>query len=179
MRRRRYVLAALLLVLAGAVAAGALLVGSRGDGSGSTSRAARPADDPVVFLKGVLAQIVRNDYAGAWLKLHPAQQRIVSQPDYVRCELQTRIVGRLDSLTVVRAFDDLVLIAGGETRPVTSKVVTFRLRLSEPGVGAVVFTHTVHAVAAGGRWAWILTPHRYELYRSGGCSQAPAPASPS
>ncbi len=176
MRRRRVLLALLLLVVAGAVAAGALVIGSRGGGS---SRSAQPTDDPVVFLKGVLGQIVRNDYAGAWVKLHPAQQRIVSQRDYVRCELQTKIVGHLESLTVVRAFDDLVLVAGGETRPVPSKVVTFRLRLAEPGLGSVDVTHSVHAVAVKGRWTWILTPHRYSLYRAGGCSQAPAPASPS
>ena len=132
-----------------------------------------------MFLKGVVAQIVRNDYAGAWVKLHPAQQRTVSQQDYIRCELQTKIIGHLDRLDVVRAFDDLVLVAGGQAQPVPSKVVTFRLHLTEPGVGSVAFTHSVHAVAVGGHWTWILTPHRYGLYRAGGCSQAPAPASPS
>ena len=174
MRRRRALLAVLIVVVA-AVAAGAVLLGSHG-GSG---KAAQPGGDPVAFLKGVVGQIVRNDYAHAWLTLHPAQQQAVSQRDYVRCELQTKIIGHLDSLTVVGAFDDLVLVAGGGVRPVKSKVVTFRLRLSEPGVGVVSFTHSVHAVAVGGRWTWILTPHRYELYHAGGCSQAPPPASPS
>ncbi len=171
---RRYVLLAVLVAVA-SVAAGAILLGSRG-GSSST---AQPKDDPVVFLKGVVGQIVRNDYSTAWLTMHPAQQRAVSQRDYVRCELQTKVIGRLDSLTVVRAFDDFVIVAGAGARPVKSKVVTFRLRLSEPGVGVVSFTHSVHAVAVGGRWTWILTPHRYELYQAGGCSQAPPPASPS
>ena len=175
MRRRGVLLAILVVLVVAAVAAGAILIGSRG-GSGN---AAQPKDDPVVFLKGVVAQIVRNDYADAWSTLHPAQRRVVSRRDYVRCELQTKIIGHLDSLTLVRAFDDFVLVAGGGVRPVKSKVATFRLRLSEPGVGVITFTHSVHAVAVGGRWKWILTPHRYELYRRGGCSQAPPPASPS
>jgi hypothetical protein len=175
MRRRRVLLAILVVVVAAAVAAGAILIGSRG-GSGNP---AQPKDDPVVFLKGVVAQIVHNDYADAWSTLHPAQQRVVSRRDYVRCELQTKIIGHLDSLTLVRAFDDFVLVAGGGVRPVKSRVATFRLRLSEPGVGVITFTHSVHAVAVGGHWKWILTPHRYELYRLGGCSQAPPPASPS
>jgi hypothetical protein len=172
--RRRHALLAVLVVLAAGVAAGAILLGSRG-GSGS---AAQPADDPVVFLKGVVGQIVRNDYSKAWLTMHPAQQRAVSRQDYVRCELQTKVIGHLDSLTVVRAFDDFVIVAGGGVKPVKSKVVTFRLRLSEPGIGTVSFTHSVHAVAVEGHWTWILTPHRYGLYRAGGCSQAPPPASP-
>jgi hypothetical protein len=175
--RRRHVVLGLLVAVAAAVVAGALLIGSHG--SGSSSPTAQPADDPVVFLKGIVGQIVRNDYAGAWLKLHPAQRRIVSQRNYVSCELQTKIVGHLESLEVVRAFDDLVLVAGGDPQPVKSKVVTFRLRLSELGLGVVSFTHSVHAVAVGGRWTWILTPHRYQLYRSGGCSQSPVPGSPS
>jgi len=175
MRRRPVLLATLAVAAVAAIAAGAVLIGSRG-GSGST---AQPKDDPVEFLKVVLGQIVRNDYADAWQTLHPAQQRVVSQRDYVRCELQTKIIGHLDSLTLVRAFDDPVLVAGGGVRPVESKVATFRLRLSEPGVGVITFTHSVHAVAVGGHWRWILTPHRYELYRLGGCSQAPPPASPS
>ena len=175
MKRRRVLLAIVAVAVVAAIAAGAIAIGSRG-GSGKSSQ---PTDDPVAFLRGVVAQIVRNDYADAWLTLHPAQQRVVSQRDYVRCELQTKIIGHLDSLTLVRAFDDSVLVAGGGMRPVKSKVATFRLRLSEPGVGVITFTHSVHAIAVGGHWKWILTPHRYELYRLGGCSQAPPPGSPS
>ena len=172
--RRWHLILAILVAVVAAVAAGAIVLGSRG-GSGSP---AGPEDDPVAFLKGVVGQIVRNDYAHAWSTLHPAQQRAVSRKDYVRCELQTKVIGHLDSLTVVRAFDDPVIVAGAGARPVPSKVVTFRLRLSEPGVGTVSFTHSVHAVAVGGHWTWILTPHRYGLYRAGGCSLAPPPAAP-
>ena len=175
MRRQRVLVAILAVAAAAAIAAAAIVLGS----SGGSGNAAQPKDDPVQFLRGVVAQIVGNDYADAWQTLHPAQQRVVSKRDYVRCELQTKIVGHLDSLTLVRAFDDFVLVAGGGVRPVKSKVATFRLRLSEPGVGVITFTHSVHAIAVGGHWRWILTPHRYELYRLGGCSQAPPPASPS
>ncbi len=145
--RRRHLLVVLLVAVVAAVAAGAIVIGSRG-GSGSGS-AAKPKDDPVAFLKGVVGQIVRNDYANAWSTLHPAQQRVVSKQDYVRCELQTKVIGHLDSLTVVRAFDDLVIVAGAGARPVPSKVVTFRLRLSEPGVGTVSFTHRCMRLRSG------------------------------
>ena len=145
---------------------------------GGRSAAARPSGDPVVFLKGVITQLVRNDYEHAYLTLHPAQQHVVSRQDYVRCENQTPIIGHLDSATVVRAFDDLVLVPGGDPHPVVSKVVTFRLRLTQQGLGTITLAHTVHAVAIGGRWTWILTPHRYGLYRAGGCSASPPPGAP-
>ena len=147
-------------------------------GRGGSSRSAAPHGDPVVFLEGVIGQIVRNDYQHAYGTLHPAQQRTVSKKDYVRCELQTPIIGKLDSITVVRAFDDRVLVPGGATHPVPSKVVTFRLRLKQPVLGTITFSHTVHAVAVDGKWRWILTPHRYSLYRVGGCSGAPSPSAP-
>jgi hypothetical protein len=52
--------------------------------------------------------------------------------------------------------------------PVVATAVTFRLKISEPALRAsVVATHTVHAVAAEGRWAWILPAPRFELHRSG------------
>jgi hypothetical protein len=34
-------------------------------------------------------------YEHAWLSLRPAQQQLVPQEDYVRCELQSPISGRL------------------------------------------------------------------------------------
>ena len=48
---------------------------------------------------------------------------------------------------------------------VRGKSVTFRLVLR--GMGTI--EHTSHVVAVDGGWRWILTPERYQLYRSDGC----------
>jgi hypothetical protein len=134
---------------------------------------ARPAGDPVAFLRGVVRQIAANEYARAWQTLVPDQQRLVPEQEYVRCESASPIPGRLAWIKVVRSFDEPVAVAGtGDA--VTSKAVTFRLRIADPALQAsVVVTHTVHAVPAGSRWAWILPAQRLELHRSGTCGAKP------
>ena len=47
--------------------------------------------------------------------------------------------------------------------------VTLRLRIRSASLGTDAFTHTFSAVREGSHWAWILTPDRYELYRSDAC----------
>ncbi len=136
----------------------------------------RSMGDPVVFLEGVVRQIARNDYATAWQTLEPAQQRLVPVGEYVRCESASPIPGHLASIRVLRSFDERVNVAGSQSGVVDTKAVTFRLTISEPGFASVVVTHTVHAVHAGQRWAWILPAKRLQLHRSGTCGARPVGA---
>jgi hypothetical protein len=134
--------------------------------------AAQPAADPVVFLRGIVSRIADNDYAGVWPSLHPAQQRVATRGVYVSCEAMTPIPGHLDWIRLVRAGDERITVPG-DRGVVTSKAVTFRLKLSEPALDAsVVVTQTVHAVAVDGRWRWILSPKRFGIYRSRACPTA-------
>jgi hypothetical protein len=150
------------------IAASALLAGS--------AAAATTPRDPGAFMKGVVRQIVTNDYAHAWLSLHPAQQQLVPQDDYVRCELQTPIPGRLAWIKVVRVSDARFAV-GGLARRVAGKAVALRIKLVDDDSGAsVVVAHTAHAVAVGGRWRWILPAQRIGLYSSSACAtEAPPP----
>ena len=44
------------------------------------------------------------------------------------------------------------------------------MTISEPALNdEVVVPMTVHAVAVEGQWRWILSPKRFELYRSKSC----------
>ena len=130
--------------------------------------AARPAAS--TFIKGVVRQIVRNDYAHAWLSLHPAQQQLVPQDEYVRCEQQTPVAGRLVWIKVVRVADARFTVGGVKGR-VAGKAVTVRLKLvDDVGGAAVVVTHTAHVVWVGGRWRWILPAARIGLYGSSACT---------
>jgi hypothetical protein len=129
--------------------------------------AARPAAS--TFIKGVVRQIVRNDYAHAWLTLHPAQQQLVPKDDYVRCELQSPVAGRLVWIKVVRVANARFKV-GGVTGSVAGKAVTVRIKLADDVAGeTVVVTHTAHAVLVGGRWRWILPAERIGIYRSSDC----------
>jgi hypothetical protein len=167
----------LLLPLALAIAIGAGVggwVASLG-GSGGT---AQPKDDPVVFLRGIVSGIARNDYASVWPTLHPAQQRIATRAAYLRCEGQDPVVGRLESVTLLKALDERIVVAGAGPALVDSKAVTFRLRLFDP-TGESSADVTVHAVAVAGRWRWILKPRRFAVYRAGGCPTTPTAPAPS
>lgn len=160
--KRRFALAASALVVALAAGLGVWLAG-RGD------RVESASGDPIVFLRGVVRQIAVNDYGGVWLKLHPAQQRVATRQAYIRCEQLSPIPGHLDWIRLVRAAHERIAVAGGDGS-VDSRVATFRVRLSEPVLREVVVVPmTVHAVPVDGRWRWILSPKRFELYRSKSC----------
>jgi hypothetical protein len=140
------------------------LAGSAASASATTNKSAG------VFIKNVVRQIVSNDYEHAWLSLHPAQQQLVPQDDYVRCELQTPVAGRLVWIKIVRVADARFRV-GGLSGRVAGKAVTLRIKLADDSIGAAfVLTHTAHAVAVGGRWRWILPAQRIGLYRSGACA---------
>ena len=145
-------------VLAAVVAAGLVLGFTRGaDGPG----------DPGAFMTKLVAQIAANDYADAWLTLHPTQQRVATRDAYIACEAQSPIPGKLASVRVVDVRDEQVRIAG-EAATAPGKAV--RLTMSIAGLGdPVVVTHTTHAVAVGGHWTWILPPKRFADYRAGRC----------
>jgi hypothetical protein len=129
--------------------------------------AARPAAS--TFIKGVVRQIVRNDYAHAWLSLHPAQQQLVPKDDYVRCEEQSPVAGRLVWIKVVRVADARFKVGGVKGR-VAGKAVTVRIKLADDVAGdTVVVTHTAHAVWVGGSWRWILPAERIGIYGSTAC----------
>jgi hypothetical protein len=142
----------------------------------SLAQRTRPAGDPVVFLRGVVREIAANDYARAWQTLAPDQKRLVPKDEYVRCESASPIPGRLAWIKVLRSYEEPVAVAGtGDA--VTSRAVTFRLKIADEALHAsVVVTHTVHAVPAGSRWAWILPANRLELHRSGTCGAKPVGA---
>jgi hypothetical protein len=129
------------------------------------------------FIKTVVRQIASNDYEHAWLSLHPAQQKIVPQEDYVRCELLSPIPGRLAWIKIVRVANARFAVGGLPGR-VAGKAVTLRIKLVDDTSGAsVVVTHTAHAVGVAGRWRWILPAARIGLYSSSACAEpAPSPS---
>ena len=150
------------------IAAGAIALG------GSASATAARSSGAAAFIKGVVRQIVSNDYEHAWLSLHPAQQQLVSQADYVRCELQSPVFGRLVWIKTVRVANARFAVGGLKGR-VAGKAVTLRIKLADDDAGAsVVLTHTAHAVAVAGRWRWILPADRIGLYSSTACTPEPA-----
>jgi hypothetical protein len=129
-----------------------------------------PSESPSAFVSRVVTQIVGDDYAGAWQTLYPPHQAVAESDEYVSCEMRTPVGWKLRSISVVRVRDRTLRVPG-DSEASGAKAVTLRLRLSKAGAKNV-FTHTFNAVAVGSHWAWILTPSRYELYRSDSCTTA-------
>jgi hypothetical protein len=144
----------------------------------AVARALEPAPrlgDPVAFLRTVVAQIAANEYGTVWQTLLPAQQKLVPQAQYVRCESASPIPGELSSLRVLRARDEQTAVAGLGA-PADARAVTFRIEITDTALRAsVVVVHTVHALRAGDRWAWILPADRLRLDRSPTCGAPPIP----
>src|SRR5215204_1335421 len=148
-------------LLAAAVAAGVVLVLARGSDDGP--------GDPAAFMTTLIAQIAGNDYADAWITLHPAEQRVATRDAYISCESQSPIPGKLASVTVLEVVDEQVRVAGQGTAP--GKAVRLKLSIGGAGGAPVVVTHTGHAVAVAGHWTWILPPERFADYEAGHCPQ--------
>lgn len=126
-----------------------------------------PRESPDVFVSRVVTQIVLDDYEHAWETLYPPHQRIAGSDEYVACEMQSPVGWKLRSISVVRVKDRTLRVPG-DTETSAAKAVTLRLDLTNAGAKNA-FTHTFNAVAVGSHWSWILTPSRYELYRSDSC----------
>lgn len=147
-------------LLAAAVAAALVLAFTRDSGPG----------DPAAFMTTLVEQISGNDYADAWLTLHPAQKRVATRSVYVDCESKSPIPGKLASVRVLDVSDEQVRVAGEGTT--AGKAVRLKLSIGGLGGAPIVVTHTGHAVAVGGHWTWILPPARFADYEAGRCPQS-------
>ena len=161
---RRSLIVVLAVVFAASAAATVLGVHALGGSS------AGPTEEPDAFVSRIVSQIVSDDYATAWTTLYPPHQAVAGSDEYVACEMQTPVGLELRSISVVRVKDRQLRVPGDSTTS-AAKAVTLRLRLSNQGDRAV-FTHTFNTVAVGSHWTWILTPSRYEPYRSDSCGAA-------
>ena len=152
----------------GFLAAAMVLVAA---GCGSSS--AKPMDDPAQVAVGVVDLITRNHYAQAWGDLHPEDQRVAPLAEYVGCESRSPVIVRPLKVKVVSVNDESVALGNGKF--VESKAVGVRLAFA----GNFSLVHTVHLVASGGKWTWILPARRFRDYRADRCPTDPGSAPPS
>ena len=124
---------------------------------------AQPKDDPGAFAVKVVDQIVHNRYSTAWNDLHPADQKVAPSGEYVQCERRSPVLAAPLSTKVLSVGDESVGIGDGSF--VQSKAVHVRLGFA----GGFHLVHTVHVVAAHGKWTWILPSYRFRDYRADKC----------
>jgi hypothetical protein len=142
-----------------AAAAAALALVAAGCGSASSA----PSQDPKNAALGVVDTIVHNRYARAWDDLHPADREVAPRDEYVACESRSPVIAVPRTTKALSVKDESVGLGNG--RFVDSKAVAVKLGFA----GGFSVTHTVHLVADGGKWTWILPSWRYRDYRGDRC----------
>ena len=159
-----------------ALASGGAVVLAGGELASPRPAAAQPAerDTAVPFVRTVVRLIAENRYAAAWPLLHPSHRRAAGRSEYVSCERQSPIPGRLVSVRAGAEFDAAVALAPGvrvESRAVPIRVVLLDLATLQ----RTEVRDTVNAVRVGDHWTWVLPPDRVARYRAGACPDAPPP----
>ena len=168
------------MVASAATAFGAVLAASTAVGGSSTrpqhdvapSIGVRPDDGAMTFARKVVRQIAEDRYDEAWPLLHPSHQQVASRAEYVSCEQQSPIPGRLVSETTGKAVDEPVVLLPGKR--VASRAVPVRVVLLDVATSEQTAVNLrVHAVAVDGQWRWVMPPKRFAQYRDGICPDAP------
>ena len=150
------------IVLAVAIAA----VTAAGCGGGED---AGPDENAGDFMTRLVYSIGGNRYGEAWASLHPTHQRVASRGEYIACEEQNPVVGRVSEVAVLSVSDADVRVAG-EEQPAPGKAVLLRVSVRVPEVAEPDrVTQTFHTVAVAKEWRWILNATRYDAYRANRC----------
>lgn len=140
--------------------------------AGCGGSSAQPKDDPGKFAVRILGLIVHNKYSQVWDDMHPVDQKVAAFSEYVGCEARSPVPAVPRTVKVLSVDDESVGLGDGSF--VDSKAVDLRLGFA----GGFHVTHTVHVVASGGKWKWILPSWRFRDYRADRCPNNPTSPAP-
>ncbi|HEY2406258.1 MAG TPA: hypothetical protein VGI10_09655 [Polyangiaceae bacterium] len=158
------------------VAAAAVAVGRIDASSPATNAQAAPAP-PLSSARGFVLDEVQAKLDGrwsrAWSSLFPLHQRVAVKAVYVRCERATPFLSQTRAFGILRVRRALVHVPG-LSRSLPGAAVTLRVALGWYGPrDPIVLTPTLHVVAIGGRWRWLLSGESYLMYRHAACGSLP------
>jgi hypothetical protein len=102
-------------------------------------------------VKALLEKEYFGDYGGAWDRLHPRHQRLVTRDEYDECRRGIDVQGTLESV-VVLDVQDAPLTVYGLPPGTPAKQVQVRVVTDENE-----YTADYHVVRVGDEWRWVLT----------------------
>lgn len=102
-------------------------------------------------VKTVLEQEYFGDYGGAWDRLHPRHQRLVTRKEYEECRRGIDVRGTIDSVVILDVQDASLTVYGLPPRT-PAKRVKVRVVTDESE-----YTATYHVVKVGTEWRWVLS----------------------
>jgi hypothetical protein len=119
---------------------------------------------PAASCPGILREEVSGRWAAQSEELHPGQQRLITQDQYVLCSerIGTNVGTKKNRFTVHRVRDVPLHERGVSEQ--TSKLVT--ISVAGPGINA---TFHVHAVLDKGNRRWVLGPGLLQAVAHGRC----------
>lgn len=150
--RRPYVIRSALILGAAAVFA----AGCAGGGGGTAGTGKQSA---AAFIEQVTTEFSRGQSGRLWDQLYSADQALMTRARYAQCQGNQGF--GLKTMKVLDSFAEPVDVDGTSKN---SEAVTVQVT-SDDGKT----TATVHAISAGGRWGWILSPADRSAYKSGKC----------
>ena len=119
--------------------------------------------DAGAAVKTVLELEYFGDYGGAWDRLHPRHQRLVTQKEYEDCRRGIDVQGTIDSIVILDVQDTLLTVYGLPPRT-PAKRVKVRVVTDE-----TEYTATYHVVKVGSEWRWVLSDKAARGFKSTAC----------
>jgi hypothetical protein len=107
--------------------------------------------DAGAAVKTLLEKEYFGDYGGAWDRLHPRHQRLVTREEYEECRRGIDVQGTIESV-VVLDVEDSPLTVYGLPPNTPAKEVQVRVVTDESE-----YTASYHVVRVGDEWRWVLT----------------------
>jgi hypothetical protein len=102
-------------------------------------------------VKTLLEKEYFGDYGGAWDRLHPRHQRLVTREEYDECRRGIDVEGTIESV-VVLDVEDSPLTVHGLPPNTPAKKVQVRVVTDESE-----YTAAYHVVRVRDEWRWVLT----------------------
>jgi len=125
------------------------------------------------FLLAHIGDEAAGRWGRVWTNLYPMHRRIVAKGTYVRCETATPFVLPL-AVVSVRHVRRANVVVAGLARPIPGVAVTVRAVFASYGPrDAVPLTQTFHLVPVHGKWKWLLSHSRFQLYLHSRCGNGP------
>lgn len=171
------------MAFCGAIAALAAIVAATAIAVGRTDapspRVAASAPAPTLssarsFLLQELQYKLDGRWSKAWSSLYPLHQRVAVKAVYMRCESSTPFLSKTLGFGILGIRRTRVHVPG-RAQSVPGAAVKLRVALAWYGPrDPIVLTPTLHVVAVGGRWRWLLSSESYSMYRHEACGSPAA-----
>ncbi|HEU6444692.1 MAG TPA: hypothetical protein VFL61_06515 [Gaiellaceae bacterium] len=114
-------------------------------------------------VKTLLEQEYFGDYGGAWDRLHPRHQRLVTRQEYDECRRGIDVQGTIESVVVLDVEDAPLTVYGLPPRT-PAKRVRVRVVTDE-----TEYTAGYHVVRVGDEWRWVLTDEAARGFERSDC----------